>query len=170
MRRAGTRSAFVLMENLLIIFIVVTSLAVLIQAGVLVALFLSFKKTNDRLKPVIESASALLVESRPKLQTITDNLEATTTSLRSQVERLDATMSDVIDRTRLQVIRADELVGRALDRVEETSELVQHSVISPVKQLAGLISGLTVGLDSFFRRGRRRPDSEGVPEDEELFI
>jgi ABC-type transporter Mla subunit MlaD len=158
------------MENLLIIFIVVTSLAVLIQAGVLVALFLSFKKTSDRLKPVIESASSLLVESRPKIQTITDNLEVTTTSLRSQVERLDATMSDVIDRTRLQVIRADELVGRALDRVEETSEIVQHSVISPVKQLAGLISGLTVGLDSFFRRGRRRAQSAGVPEDEELFI
>jgi len=157
------------MENLLIIFIVVTALAVLIQAGVMVALFLSLKKTNDRLKPVIESANALLVESRPKIQTITDNLTATTTSLRSQVERLDATMSDVIDRTRLQVIRADELVGRALDRVEETSELVQHSVISPVKQLAGLVSGLTVGLDSFFRRGRRR-HSEGVTEDEELFI
>lgn len=157
------------MENLLIIFIVVTALAVLIQSGVMVALFVSVKKTNDRLKPVIESASAFLVESRPKIQTITDNLTATTASLRSQVERLDATMSDVIDRTRLQVIRADEMVGRTLDRVEETSELVHHSVISPIKQLAGLVSGLTVGLDAFFRRGRRR-HSEDVTEDEELFI
>ena len=32
-----------------------------------------------------------------------------------------------IDRTRLQVIRADELVNRTLDRVEETGELVHKT-------------------------------------------
>ena len=79
-------------------------------------------------------------------------------------------MGDIIDRTRLQVIRADEMVSRTLDRVEETSEFVQHTVISPVKQLAGLVSGLTVGLDAFFRRRKGPQRSQPQTEDEELFI
>ncbi len=64
-------------------------------------------------------------------------------------------MSDLLDRARLQVIRADELVGRALDRVEETGDLVNKTVVSPVRQVSGILQGLTAGLEFFFS-GRRR--------------
>ena len=169
------------MQTLLIVFIVVTGLAVVIQAGVLVSLYMSVKKTSSRVEsiagdlqqravPALDAATAILNNSRGNLQTLTENLAATSTSLRNQVERVETTMGDIIDRTRLQVIRADELVSRTLDRVEETSEFVQHTVISPVKQLAGLVSGLTVGLDAFFRRRKGPQRSQPQTEDEELFI
>jgi len=169
------------MQTLLIAFIVVTALAVVIQAGVLVSLYISVKKTSSRVEsiagdlqqravPALDAATAILNNSRGNLQTLTENLAATSTSLRNQVERVETTMGDIIDRTRLQVIRADELVSRTLDRVEETSEFVQHTVISPVKQLAGLVSGLTVGLDAFFRRRKGPQRSQPQTEDEELFI
>ena len=76
---------------------------------------------------------------------IADNLMETTISVRSQVERMDATVSDAVDRVRLQVIRADELLSRTLDRVEETSDMVHNTVISPVRQFSGLIQGVTAG-------------------------
>ena len=169
------------MQTLLIVFIVVTALAVVIQAGVLVSLYISVKKTSSRVEsiagdlqqraaPALDAATAILNNSRGNLQTLTENLAATSTSLRTQVERAETTMGDIIDRTRLQVIRADEMVSRTLDRVEETSEFVQHTVISPVKQLAGLVSGLTVGLDAFFRRRKGPQRSQPQTEDEELFI
>ena len=169
------------MQTLLIVFIVVTALAVVIQAGVLVSLYISVKKTSSRVEsiagelqqraaPALDAATAILNNSRGNLQTLTENLAATSTSLRNQVERVETTMGDIIDRTRLQVIRADEMVSRTLDRVEETSEFVQHTVISPVKQLAGLVSGLTVGLDAFFRRRKGPQRSQPQTEDEELFI
>jgi len=169
------------MQTLLIVFIVVTALAVVIQAGVLVSLYISVKKTSSRVEsiagdlqqraaPALDAATAILNNSRGNLQTLTENLAATSTSLRNQVERAETTMGDIIDRTRLQVIRADEMVSRTLDRVEETSEFVQHTVISPVKQLAGLVSGLTVGLDAFFRRRKGPQRSQPQTEDEELFI
>ena len=169
------------MQTLLIVFIVVTALAVVIQAGVLVSLYISVKKTSSRVEsiagdlqqravPALDAATAILNNSRGNLQTLTENLAATSTSLRNQVERVETTMGDIIDRTRLQVIRADEMVSRTLDRVEETSEFVQHTVISPVKQLAGLVSGLTVGLDAFFRRRKGPQRSQAQTEDEELFI
>jgi len=169
------------MQTLLIVFIVVTALAVVIQAGVLVSLYISVRKTSSRVEsiagdlqqravPALDAATAILNNSRGNLQTLTENLAATSTSLRNQVERVETTMGDIIDRTRLQVIRADEMVSRTLDRVEETSEFVQHTVISPVKQLAGLVSGLTVGLDAFFRRRKGPQRSQPQTEDEELFI
>ena len=169
------------MQTLLIVFIVVTALAVVIQAGVLVSLYISVKKTSSRVEsiagdlqqraaPALDAATAILNNSRGNLQTLTENLAVTSTSLRNQVERVETTMGDIIDRTRLQVIRADEMVSRTLDRVEETSEFVQHTVISPIKQLAGLVSGLTVGLDAFFRRRKGPQRSQPQTEDEELFI
>src|SRR6266852_2118642 len=170
------------MNNLLITFIVITSFAVVIQAGILVALYFQFKKSSARMEamtseihkralPVLDAAGTILVDSREKLHTITENLAATSTSLRSQVERMDHTISDVIDRTRLQVIRADDMISRAMDRVEETTELVQHSVISPVRQISAIIQGLTTGIGVFLgRRSRTRRDEATSEQDEELFI
>ena len=102
-----------------------------------------------------------------------DNLVATTTTLRTQIDRLDATVNDIVDRARLQVIRTDDLVTRTLDKVEETTNLVTHTVVSPVRQLSGIVQGLSVGISAFFgqnRNRRRRTPARGVTQDEELFI
>jgi hypothetical protein len=86
---------------------------------------------------------------------------------------MDATVKDAVDRGRLQIIRADELLTRTLDRVEQTSEMVHNTVISPVRQFSGLIQGLTVGLEFLFGgRGRKngsREERRPVPQDE-MFI
>jgi hypothetical protein len=88
--------------------------------------------------------------------------------------RVDATVNDTVDRARLQIIRADELVSRTLDRVEQTSDMVHKTVISPVRQLSGLMQGITVGLEFLFggkgrRNGDRREERRPVPQDE-MFI
>jgi methyl-accepting chemotaxis protein len=153
---------------------------VLLQAIVLLAIYLTMRKTSARLEslaeqvqtnvmPVVRETSALLSSSRGKIEEVVSDIASTTSMVRGQMERIDATLSDVIDRARLQVIRADEVVGRTLDRVDEVSEAVHHKVISPVRQLSGIVSGLTVGFDALFRRGRRRGNGTGVPEDE-LFV
>jgi hypothetical protein len=74
-----------------------------------------------------------------------------------------------VDRARLQVIRADEVMGRTLDRVDEVGEAMHHKVLSPVRQLSGIVSGLSVGFDALFRRSKRRGNGTGAPEDE-LFV
>ena len=161
-------------------WIAITSLAVVIQAGILVALYVSVRKSSARMEaimsdlhkrtsPILDSTQAIMVDSRPKIEAITDNLLAASSSIKSQVERLDATVSDAVDRTRLQIIRADDLVTRTMDRVEETTDVVHKTVISPVRQMAGIVTGLTTGIGAFFGRrgGAQREDS---PQDEEMFI
>lgn len=169
------------MGNLVPLFIIATAVAVIIQAGILVALFVVVRKTTDRVEalasevktkalPTMESAQAMLVELRPKVNEIVTNVDQSARMARAQMERLDATVSDVVDRARLQVIRADELVNRTLDRVEETSDMVHRTVVSPIRQVAGVIQGLSAGLEFFLGRKRRQSrDGMGVPQDE-LFI
>ncbi len=170
------------MENLLTVFIVVTALAVLLQAGILLSMYVTMRKSSARMEalatevkskvlPAAETAHATLVELRPKLENILSNVQETSKMVRGQMERLDATANDVVDRTRLQVIRADELLTRTMDRVEETTEMVHKTVISPVRQLSGLLQGLTVGLEALLgaKRRRRDRDTVGVPQDE-MFI
>jgi PBP1b-binding outer membrane lipoprotein LpoB len=167
------------------IFVALTGVAVLLQACVLLAMYLAMRKSGERMEalvaevktkllPSVEQAQEMLTVMRPKLEVIADNLQDATTVMRSQVQRVDATVTDVVDRARLQVIRADELFSRTLDRVEQTSEMVQRTVVSPVRQLSGIMQGITVGLEFLFaRRGRKngtgREERRPVPQDE-MFI
>jgi len=172
------------MENLTV-FVFLTGAAVALQAGVLLAMYITMRKSSARMEalaievktkalPTLETAQAMLAELRPQLTVIADNLTETTHSVRSQVERMDATVSDVVDRARLQIIRADELLSRTLDRVEETSDIVHNTVVSPVRQFAGLIQGVTAGIEFLLgNRGRKngsgREARRAVPQDE-MFI
>ena len=162
------------------IFVGVTAAAVVIQAGILVALFVAVKKSTSRMEalatevktkvmPTVDTAQSMLVEWRPKIDNIASNVSETTTVVRGQVERLDATVTDIVDRTRLQVIRADELLSRTMDRIEETSDVVHRTVVSPVRQLSGIIQGLTAGLEFLLGGERRRRHDVSDPQDE-MFI
>ena len=166
-------------NNLLTIFIVVTALAVVLQALVLLGMFLALRKTSAKVEslaeevktkvlPTAELAHSMMTELRPKIVNVVDNVSVSTTMLRTQLERVDATLTDIVDRTRLQVIRADEFVTTTMDKIEETREAVQRTVVSPVRHISGLMHGVTAGVEAFFARRRSR-SSGNVPQDE-MFI
>jgi len=158
------------MENLLIVFIVVIGCAVVLQALVMLGLYLSLKQTSARMEAMAGEVHKRALPMLEKLSTAGENLAAISATMRAQLERVDSTVSDIIDRTRLQVIRVDEMVSRTLDRVEETTEVVQHTVISPVRQLSGVFAGVTAGIGSLFGRRRQPQTNAEQTQDEELFI
>jgi hypothetical protein len=168
-------------DTLLGIFIAVTAVAVVIQTGILVGLYVAVRKSTAKIEalatqvtskavPTMETVQAMLVEMRPKLDVMTVNLSESSTLVRNQLGRLDATLTDALDRTRLQVIRADELLNRTMDKVEETSDAVHKTVISPLRQVNGLMSAISTGVEVFLGQRRRHPkNGAGVPQDE-MFI
>ena len=168
-------------DTLLKIFIAVTTFAVVAQAGILVGLYLAVRKSTARMEalatevksrvlPTVETAQNLMVELRPKIDVISNNLAESSDLVRNQLGRLDATVTDVLDRARLQVIRADELLNHTMDKVEETSEVVHKTVISPLRQVNGLMAAISTGVDVFLGQKRRHPrNGGGVPQDE-MFI
>jgi hypothetical protein len=168
-------------DTLLRIFIAVTTFAVVVQAGILVGLYLSVRKSTAKMEalatevrnkalPTMETVQSMLVEIRPRIDVITVNLAESSNLVRNQLGRIDATLTDALDRTRLQVIRADELLNRTMDKVEETSEVVHKTVISPLRQVNGLMAAISTGVEVFLGQRRRHPkNGAGVPQDE-MFI
>jgi hypothetical protein len=78
-------------------------------------------------------------------------------------------LTDIVDRTRLQIIRADEFVNSTLDKLEETRDAVQRTVVSPVRHLTGIMHGLSVGVEALLGRRRRERTAAAAPQDE-MFI
>ena len=173
------------MSDNLTLFIAVTAAAVVLQMLILLVMAVVMLKLSKklqsvaddvqtRLTPVLDDAKVMQQEiksfletSRPKIDVILDNVAHVTTTARTDVERVNTTLHDLLDRLRLQVIRVDEMVTHTLDRVEETSEKVQHSVMSPVRHVSGIMQAISVGVGTFFssqKRGRN-----GGPSDE-MFI
>jgi len=168
-------------DTLLKLFIAVTTLAVVVQAGILVGLYLSLRKSSAKIEvlasevlnsalPAMETVLGMMVELRPKIEAMTVNISESSALVRNQLGRIDATLTDALDRTRLQVIRADELLNRTMDRVEETSEVVHKTVLSPLRQVNGLMSAISTGVEVFLGQRKRHPkNGAGVPQDE-MFI
>lgn len=158
--------------------LVEVGILVVVQIGVLVGILLAVQKTSAKMDavaddlhkrtvPILEMSNSLLANAKPQIETIVSNLTETSEKLKNQVD-------DIVDRTRLQVVRADELVTRTMDKVEETTEIVQHSVISPIRQIAGVLQAVTMGVNVLFGRrgsnGHGRPgNGSGGPRDE-MFI
>lgn len=166
--------------QLLDLFIIAMSVMVLIQLGILTALLVSVRKSSrhmenlaeqvsQRALPALETAQGILSDARPRLNALAENLEVISSSARNQMQRLETTVDDTLDRLRLQVIRADEMTSRALDRVEDSAEAVQTSLTTPARQLSGVMQGVAVGVEAYFRGNRNRRRGE-TRQDEEMFI
>jgi methyl-accepting chemotaxis protein len=180
------------MDTLLTAFIAVTAAAVVLQMFILFGMFIALRKLATRIEgladkvedttsvvqtrvlPMLESAKVVqedikgfIATSRPRIETLIANLSEISTTAKGTTERLRVTVNDAIDRTRLQVIRSDEMITRTLNRVEETSEKVQQSVMSPVRQVSGIAHAISTGIGVYFNQQKRRRN--GGPSDE-MFI
>jgi len=172
------------MDDKLTIFIAVTSGAVVLQMLILAGMFFTVRALSTHLKsaadeikaqafPLLEDGKALqadikmvLETSAPKVELVLDNAAKISTTAYSGIGRVESTINDILDRARLQVIRADEMVTHAMDAVEDTTEKVAHTVTSPVKHASGLVQGITAGFGAYFGQKRKR---DGGPSDE-MFI
>ncbi len=167
------------METRFTILLWEVGIAFVVEIAIFVAILVVVKKSSARMQaladevqrralPTLDTAQSLLATTKPRIEEIVANAAASSATIKAQIERLDATVSDVVDRTRLHVIRADELVTRTMDKVEETTEIVQHTVISPVRQIAAVVQGITAGFTTLL--GGRRPRGHAAQPQDEMFI
>jgi hypothetical protein len=150
-------------ETLLTVSMGVTALAVVIQMGILIALFVFSKKASERLQsllPRIRDTKILLAEATPKVREVLDNLVVLSATVRQDAERISSTANEITDRVCAHVVRADELVTRMLNRVEETTETVQQVK----RQMSGVRTGVAAGLAKFLgsRKLQRQKNDANV--------
>jgi hypothetical protein len=160
------------------LFIAVAAIAIVIQTVIIASTLLMLRPTienfqriaadlQSKINPILATTSRILDDSEERIRSIMGDASEITHLARGEAQKVDRVVTDAIERLRLQVIHADQILTGTLEVIEETGEKVRKSVITPVNQVSALLKGIKVGLDVI--RGRRA-GSDGVPQDEELFI
>lgn len=168
------------METYLKLFIVVASVAIVVQAGILIATYLRLAKLDrdtTRLRqqldehagPILRNVNDVTLTVRENSRLIFDDLTALSQDARRQMEKFDRLTDDVADRLRLQIIRLDELMTLILDNLEKAGGSVKDAVGGPVREAAAVIQGVKAALE-FINARRSRPRPRARAADEQLFI
>ncbi len=171
--------------ELLLILIGVT-VAVLLQAGVLFALYRTVSKAvqsaNDqaddyraKLTPIIDAGSQLintandLVASAQKLiKTVQPHVESTVTDLttmardvRAEASRLQQSVDEVAAKARSHADRVDGMVVSFLDGLDRFGTFLNETIRTPFRQVNGIVAAARAVIDTLRSpappRSRHRP-------------
>ncbi len=156
------------------------AVAVLMQAGAMVGIWLSIRKANqeladlrrdvkERIDPLSHSLAEILTNSREPIRTITNNLADISRIMRDRTSHVDGVVAEAVDKSRLQVIRVDQMVSDLLLKIEKTTDEIQQKVLAPVNEVSAVIKGVRSGLEFLFSRRHVSSVTEAT-QDEQLFI
>ena len=155
-------------QTLLVVFIAIAAISILMQAGFTVAIFLGARKAQKKITaladdvrlhalPAIISSRELIQDITPKLKSITENLTATTATLRSKTEQIGVVVGDVTEKAHVQASRVDGIVKGTLDQLTLAVQAIEHGIAVPVRQVNGIINGLRAGVDVMRSKSAEQP-------------
>jgi hypothetical protein len=169
-------------STLLTIFIVVTALAVVMQACILLAMAVAARKTQQRvlaiaeelrghLGPILKTTRDVLEDSAPKIKTITANLEDTSHLVRVQTIHLNHAMDDLLARSREHVARVDGMVEDTLDSVDQARRTVTRVTEGPMRWVNAMSNGIQAAVARFVQQRRTAGSDVRAEsfEEEEIF-
>jgi ABC-type transporter Mla subunit MlaD len=151
------------------------ALMTMVTTGAMFGIYRTSKRMEERVSPLVDKAGPILDRARtvvdeagPKIQDMIDKASEMTTAARDQIQKLDTLLSETTERARLQIDHIDAVVGDTVNRVQETAAAVQNTVLGPVREVNGVVSGLRAAISSFARGNRASVDH--ATQDEEMFI
>jgi hypothetical protein len=170
------------MQNWLAFFSIIAAIALIVQVGILTALFIQMRRTSEnvnrlvgdlhsRLGPILTRTQILLDDTQPKISSMVNDASHIVYLARGQAQKLDRVFPDASDRLRGQLVHADRILTGTLEAVEDAGSKFKHSFWRPVQKASALVQGIKVGLDLLrSRRGRSGGDEPREQQEEELFI
>ncbi len=168
------------MSGWLAFFIVVAAVAIVMQMAILLAMFLQVRTAirnftrlaadlQARTEPILVRANRILENSEDRIASIMADAAELTRITRNQAQKVDRVFTEAVERLRMQIVRADQIVTGTLEVIEEAGSTFRRRLWDPLNQAAALIKGIKAGLD-FIRGPKRTSPAEAATQDEELFI
>jgi len=152
------------LDRLLTIFVALTALAVVTQACVLVAIYFMSKRLSDQMERFMAETRELMVPVRAitdNLKTASSNILEIGVSAREQFRHVENMVSETGEVLRAQLNRLEEVTKDVAERIDSTADLVQSTVLRPVREVAAVAKGFGRGIDFLFRRNKRPDNSSG---------
>jgi uncharacterized protein YoxC len=176
-------------QTIMLAIVAVTALALLLQAFVLLGIFLTVRKAARSLKkevkemraaamPIIYNTRELLTRVTPNVETTLADVAEVMRGMREQTAQVEATTKDILERVRQQSNRVDAMVSSVLDAVDRAGNFLTNAVSKPARQLAALLASFKAVIESLrapdAARRNPRPPQDFIesfpPEDDDSFI
>jgi uncharacterized protein YoxC len=113
---------------------------------------------HGKATPIMQKTSAVIDDLGPKIRTVSENMTQISYTVREKVDEVGETVSQVNRtvqetnlRTRGQVDHVDRMVSEVLTTTEDIAHTVSHGIRVPVKQVAGMIAGLRVAIETLVK-------------------
>lgn len=155
--------------------VAVSSIALLVCALASLGMYRAIRRLEDQLTPLI-----------PKAATTLDQAQSTLTQALIQIDQLSAKAHGVLDssqqqldsfaeargeitqRLRAQAERLELVLDDTMSRLHDVVGVVHSGVMTPVREVAGILSGIRTAFQTFVRN--RRPSVDRATHDDEMFI
>jgi len=145
------------MQTLLIVAVVVIALAIITQAGVLIAMYLLSRRGTDKVQGLMDESRKLMAPLESitnNLKAVSDDLAETSALARQQILHVQGMINETRDNVRIQLTDVRERVLSTVDEARET-------VMRPIRQYSAIAMAIAEGIRTFFRGKKpERPAEE----------
>jgi hypothetical protein len=167
-------------EMLLVIFVGLTGFALLVQAMVMLAFFLTMRRTitatqadiqeiRTTLMPILSKSRETLDRVAPKVESIAKDMAELTRNLREQGAEVQVALAEVLERVHRQTMRVDTMFTSVADGVEHAGNVVADTVTKPVRQMAAILASARAFL-SVLATGRRSGQQPKAVAGQDMFV
>jgi len=154
-------------ETILIVFVGLTGFAVLLQACVLLAIYLSLKKTaqsaldatedfKSTVLPIVHSTRELLERITPQVLAVSTSLVQLTEMLKQETHGVSFSAREIMQRVDRQSQRLDAMLTSGLNTVDRVALVVESAVAAPVRQVNGIVAAVKAVVDTYRSEVPRR--------------
>ena len=150
--------------------VAVVALALLLQAFVLLAIFVTVRRGVRSIKeeiedmrssvmPFVYNSRDLLAKMTPKIEAVAEDIAGVVHGLRKQSTDLESAGAEITERLRHQTSRLDAMLTRLLDSLDRTCAAMAAVAEKPIRRFSGVLACAKAVVDTLrdpnaVRRGR----------------
>ncbi|HZP04125.1 MAG TPA: hypothetical protein VFB43_04425 [Terracidiphilus sp.] len=146
-------------QTILLVIAAVVALALLVQAVVLLAIFLGARKAISAAKseledlrasvlPFTKDAREFFVRVAPKVEQTCSDVAALTHVARTQTTELQSAATEFIGKARSQVSRLDAMITNVMNGADRAGEFMSEVVNKPMRQVSGILASIRAVVDT----------------------
>lgn len=163
------------MESYLLAAVIISGIALMMNALASIGIYRSVRKLQQDVAPLIPEVKATLLQAQKTLadttrdvREVTDRAKIVLQSAQTQLDYFDQARGELVTHLKVQSERVELVLDDVLSRVQDVVGVIHGTVLRPVREVSGIVSGVKAAVQAFLLG--RRPTVERATHDDEMFI
>ena len=156
-------------------FVIVAALALVVQAGLLFAIYRTSRATQEKLmamapkvESILDTSQRAVEQSKKQILDVTAKANEILDSAKVQIARVEEVLIDASARAKVQLEHAEMVLDDTMSRAHETVATLHGGIMRPLRELNGVASGIRTAFQTLMRGSR--PSVAQATQDDEMFI